>query len=143
MKQLFPLFIYLLVISCNNASSTVEESKSTGTTSSDSKTEKSVDYKEGTDYLVYDRVRILDKKGFTEPQEAYSVLLPKGWQHDGAIEWNTPGTTCEGVFTWLKAKSGDGKNSLEIYPDVVFSWSNDSYMQQFNQQQNQGSSNCS
>lgn len=80
-------------------------------------------YKEGSDYLLFERVRILDKAGFTEPQEAYSVLLPKGWKSEGAIVWNTPGSSCAGTFSSLKAKSADGNYSFEVYPATKFSGS--------------------
>jgi len=115
-------------MACNNNAATGDEA--------------STQYVEGKDYLVYDRVRILDNKGFTEPQEAYSLLLPSGWKHQGEIEWNTPGTSCEGVYSWLKAQSVDGKFSMEIYPDVVFNYNEDPSMQQFYQQNSTNSSNC-
>lgn len=91
--------------------------------------------------MVYNRIRILDKKGFTEPQEAYSLLLPKNWQHEGAVEWNFPGTGCDGIWGWLKAKSTDGKFNFEVFPDKIYSWNDDPGMQQFNQQNN-SSTNC-
>src|SRR6186713_441596 len=35
--------------------------------------------KAGKDYVEFSRVKIMDKEAFTEPAEAYSVLLPDGW----------------------------------------------------------------
>ncbi len=98
-------------------------------------------YTEGTDYLVYERVRLLDKQGFSTPQEANSLLLPKGWKYDGAIQWNGPGSSCDGTFGWLKAVSPDGKSSFQRFPNVVYGW--DPQSPQFNQNNPGNSSNCS
>lgn len=127
-------------MSCNNNAATSDAGTSasgneTGTSKSNQK------YVEGKDYLVYNRVRFLDKKGFTHPQEAFSMLLPKNWQHQGEIEWNFPGTGCDGIWGWIKAKSTDGKFNFEVFPDKIYSWNEDPAMQQFNQQNNNGS-NC-
>ncbi len=101
-------------------------------------------YTEGTDYLVYERVRMLDKQGFSAPQEAYSLLLPKGWQYDGAIQWNGPGSSCDGTFGWMKATSPDGKTSFQQFPDVVYGWTTDQQQQQqFNQNNRGNPPNCS
>jgi hypothetical protein len=35
-------------------------------------------YKEGTDYHILQRVRLMDENGFGRPAEAASFLLPKG-----------------------------------------------------------------
>ena len=42
---------------------------------------------EGKDYTVLERVRCMDNQGFEQPAEAFSVLLPKGWIHEGGITW--------------------------------------------------------
>ncbi len=34
-------------------------------------------YTEGKDYMIYERVRVLDKKGFTEPQESIQPFAAK------------------------------------------------------------------
>lgn len=91
---------------------------------------------EGKDYQLFDRVRIMDKIGFTEPAEAYSMLLPKGWSSNGDIMWNQPGSTCAGTYRKLKASSPDGKYSFEMLPDVLFSWNTDPNMRQYQQEGN-------
>ena len=98
-------------------------------------------FAEGIDYLVYERVRMMDKQGFSAPQEAYSLLLPKGWQYDGAIQWNGPGSSCDGTSGWMKAASPDGKYSYQQFPDVIYSWAPQS--QQFDQNNPDKSSHCS
>ncbi|MGZ5219860.1 MAG: hypothetical protein ACXWC7_07270 [Chitinophagaceae bacterium] len=86
---------------------------------------------EGKDYVVFERVRLMDKTGFSEPQEAYSMLLPKGWQHEDEIIWKAPGAACEGTYRQLKAQSSDGKHRFQMYPDVIYSWNTNPELQQF------------
>lgn len=100
------------------------------------------EYKEGSDYLLFERVRMLDKVGFTQPQEAYSVLLPKGWQHEGEVVWNGPETSCSGTFRWLKAQSGDGQYSIELLPDIVYSWNTNTELMQMNRSIGNASPYC-
>lgn len=130
-------------MACNEqAPATGSEGKTdNGTNNGTGNASSNPNYVEGKDYMVYNRVRILDKKGFTDPQEAYSLLLPKNWQTEGEIEWNFPGSGCEGIWSWLKAKSSDGKFSFEVFPDKIFNWNTDPELQRFNQQQS-ASSNC-
>ena len=88
-------------------------------------------YMEGTDYTIFERVRILDKQGFTEPVEAYSLLLPKGWKQESEIIWVMPGQTCAGNNAWLKASSPDNKYSLEFLPNKILSWHTNQETMQF------------
>ncbi len=59
-------------------------------------------YSEGKDYTIFERVRVTDNTGFTMPVEAYSVLLPKGWTHEGNINWvyNIQNTTGNGTYSY-------------------------------------------
>ncbi len=98
------------------------------------------DVKEGRDYQVFERVRLLDKTGFTEPQEAYSILLPKGWQNENTIDWNPPGSSCAGTFSSLTARSADTRYNLKMYPDITYMWTSNSQLRQLNQY---NSPNCS
>lgn len=97
---------------------------------------------EGKDYTLFQRVRLMDKVAFTTPVEAYSLLIPKGWNSDGGILWNGPGTSCAGTYRQMKASSADGKYTFAMLPDVLFSWNTDPQMQQFNQRYSSGN-NCS
>lgn len=76
----------------------------------------------GKDYTEFKRVRLIDKTGFTEPQEAYSILLPNDWSNDGEIIWINPGQSCAGTYRKLKAASADGKYTFEMLPEVLYSW---------------------
>jgi hypothetical protein len=42
---------------------------------------------EGQDYLVLERVRLLDAMGFDRPVEAMSVPVPRGWKTEGGVTW--------------------------------------------------------
>lgn len=88
-------------------------------------------FMEGNDYTVFERVRMMDKQGFTQPAEAYSLLLPKGWKTTGEVIWIMPGQTCAGNNAWLKASSPDGKFSLEFMPHNILSWSTNQESLQF------------
>lgn len=130
-------------MACNDKSTTTatgSEEKSDNTPGNNTRANQN--FVEGKDYLVYNRVRLLDKKGFAEPQEAYSLLLPKSWNVEGEVEWNMPGSGCEGNWSWLKAKSPDGKYNIEFHPHHIFTWHDDPMLQQFGQQSNNSNSNC-
>lgn len=87
---------------------------------------------EGEHYNIFDRVRIMDNQGFTQPVEAYSLLLPKGWQCQGEIIWIMPGQACAGNNAWLRASSADNKYSLEFLPNIILSWSSNPETLQWN-----------
>lgn len=94
----------------------------------------------GKDYVEYQWARLWDKQGFERPVEAFSMLLPKGWTHQGEIMWNAPGTDCAGTNSWFKAQSADEKYSLTILPNALWTWTTNQQLQQFNQ--NAPSSPC-
>jgi hypothetical protein len=87
---------------------------------------------DGKDYAVFDRVRIMDNYGFTKPAEAFSLLLPKGWQQQGEISWTMPGQACAGNNLQFKATSADGKYSFEILPNTTLSWTTHQQTLQWN-----------
>ena len=43
------------------------------------------EFVEGKDYVVLERLRVMDNGGFGEPIAAYSFLVPKGWKSEGGI----------------------------------------------------------
>jgi hypothetical protein len=95
-------------------------------------------FTEGKDYLVLDRLRVIDPTGFAQPIEAYSILVPKGWKSTGGITWNV-GTGCmaESVRNRVTVTSPDGAFSLEIYPLQQWDWWDDQLMLQTMMQQAQ------
>jgi hypothetical protein len=120
----------LITLSCNSQDKSSTQLKKTNTLNT---THKSAQYREGSDYQLFQRVRIMDQKAFTVPVEAYSILLPKGWKTEGGVFWTGPGQSCAGTNMSFKAKSADEKYSIEILPFFSWSWSNNPQTQQFNQ----------
>lgn len=128
------LFFAMAPVFINCSSKTKDAGETSKPGNADGKKEN---YAEGTDYLVYERVRLLDKNGFSEPVEALSMLLPKGWTQESEIVW-AKGTGCDGTTGWLKAKSADGKFSIQMYPSKVYGWNDEQSLNQ----SNNNSGNC-
>lgn len=105
--------------------------QTSGKQDSKKQTQTKQQFMEGNDYTVFNRIRIMDKQGFTTPVEAYSLLLPKGWKQEGEIIWVMPGQTCAGNNAWLKASSPDNKYSLEFLPQNILSWNTNPETLQF------------
>ena len=86
---------------------------------------------EGKDYVVLERIRILDEMGFDKPVEAMSVLLPRGWATKAGVRWRGF-QECRGeMITWsLSASSPDQKIRLDVYPTRSFAWFEDAMMRQ-------------
>lgn len=87
---------------------------------------------EANDYFVFERVRIMDNHGFTQPVEALSLLLPQGWSHQGEIIWIMPGQPCAGNNMWFTASSPDKAYSLDFMPNMLLNWSSNQELMQFN-----------
>lgn len=86
---------------------------------------------EGKDYLVLERVRILDEMGFDRPVEAMSVLIPKGWRTQTGVRWNSV-NGCRGeIVTWqMEATSPDDAIKLVVLPVRSFVASQDAMTRQ-------------
>ena len=91
-------------------------------------------FTEGKDYQKYERYRIMDNEGFSQPTEAISILLPSGWNLQGGMKWIPFGQPCEGTTIDVKASSPDGKYTLEILPGVLWDKSDDPQMAMLNGQ---------
>lgn len=134
MKPITPILLLacsafiLPLTSCNGQTKSPAKTTSSTTTKPAGNT-----FKEGRDYIVMERVRVLDRTGFDQPAEAFSLLLPKGWTHQGEIIWRAPGSGCDGTNQRFRASSADGKFVLEILPAMLWNWSADPQMNQFNQ----------
>lgn len=129
-----PALLFLLWSSyaCNTAS------HSSGTSGGQATDEggSGKSFVEGKDYVVLERMRVLDPSGFGQPVEAYSILVPKGWRSQGGITWEV-GNTCmaECVRNRVTATSPDGRLRLDIYPLKQWDWYDDPMMLQTMQQQ--------
>lgn len=97
-------------------------------------------YVEGKDYTVLERVRFMDSAGFQQPAEAFSVLLPRGWSHDGGIQWKNL-QQCRGEMVgaqWTVA-SPDGTIRFKALPVHAWGTASDPMMlQALHQQAQQG-----
>ncbi|MBL7984973.1 MAG: hypothetical protein JNM91_08245, partial [Flavobacteriales bacterium] len=93
---------------------------------------------EGQDYIVLERLRVIDPSGFGQPMEAYSILVPKGWKSQGGITWQV-GNPCmvECIKNRVSVTSPDNSMALEIYPVQQWEWWDDQLMLQTQMQQQQ------
>lgn len=132
--QPLPIWMFCMTLFLYSGCSGQSSNKSTTTQKQANKSGQQTTQKfmEGTDYTVFERIRILDNQGFTRPVEAYSLLLPKGWQYKGEIIWIMPGQSCAGNNTWLKANAPDKKTSLEFFPNINLNWSTNEQTMQWN-----------
>jgi hypothetical protein len=88
---------------------------------------------EGKDYVVLERVRLLDSQGFDKPVEAMSLLAPRGWKTDGGVTWRGF-NECRGeMVTWrVSSVSPDSAIRIDIPPTRTFVWSEDAMLRQTN-----------
>lgn len=120
----FLLAIVLLFSNCT------ESGGQSGTSAGGSGTASGT-YTEGTDYVVLERVRFLDRMGFDRPVEAFSLLFPRGWKTEGGVKWRgIQECRSDLVSNYVKASSPDGSMQLEIYPSRTFQWADDQMMLQ-------------
>ena len=97
-------------------------------------------FREGADFVEFTRARVADK-AFADGAEAFSVLVPKTWKHEGEVIWNPPGSGCDGTNNRFRASSPDDRFHFEIYPTYVWSWSDNPALQQY--QTDRPGSHCS
>ena len=125
---LLPCILLLTTTGCNSQQNAPEKSNAASTGKTNGRA-----FREGKDYVVFERIRVLDKAGFDKPAEAFSLLLPKGWSHEGEIMWTAPGNSCAGTNQYFRATSPDGKYSFEIMPAFLWSWSSNATLRQMQQ----------
>jgi hypothetical protein len=86
---------------------------------------------EGKDYVVLERVRVLDAQGFDRPVEAMSVLAPRGWKTESGVTWKGFNDCRAEMVTWrMSTVSPDSAIRLDVAPTRAFVWSEDPMMQQ-------------
>lgn len=117
--------IMFVSLACNNTSATHTNDNPQG----DPQPVK-VSANANGDYTVFDRVRIIDNMGFSEPAYAYSILIPRGWTHQGNIIWvYQPQTQYgNGTFNEFSTRSADDKYSLKMLPEYMWMWNSDPQM---------------
>lgn len=115
------LSILILLSACSDAGNNAASAQSSAAKG----------FVEGKDYTVLERVRFMDNQGFEQPAEAFSVLVPKGWKHEGGITWNDR-SGCQGelvVGQWTVA-SPDGAIRYTALPLRTWGSASDPMMQQ-------------
>lgn len=98
--------------------------------------EPSTTWREGSDYTVLERVRFMDEMGFQQPAEAFSVLIPKGWKHEGGVIWKSL-QECRGEMVGSKVRisSPDGAIVFNSLQPHSWGWASDPMMMQNMQMQ--------
>lgn len=86
---------------------------------------------EGRDYVVLERVRHFDNKGYIPAVEAFSLLAPKGWKTDGGVRWKSP-FACAGETygPYLNIQSPDGQIEYKSLPIHTWGMTSDPSMRQ-------------
>lgn len=126
-----------VMISCTSAPSNTANAE--GKQDGDAAQADSDQFKEGTDYHILQRVRLMDPHGFGKPAEAASFLLPKGWRLAGGIQWRV-GHPCmnESVAAQWTASSPDGTLELRGFPVRSWQWHDDQQVVQDMMRNQQG-----
>lgn len=138
-----PLITALLLFACSSPSAPVDTDGDGVISPQERATSEQAQgptkkFVEGKDYVVLERLRVMDPTGFAQPMEAYSILVPKGWKSQGGITWQV-GNPCmvEAIRNRVTVTSPDGKMALEIYPVQQWEWWDDQLMLQTQMQQQQ------
>lgn len=86
---------------------------------------------EGKDYVVLERVRLLDENGFGQPLEAMSYLVPRGWRTEGNVRWKSV-NECRGeiVQAQMSVTSPEGAIQFRLLPIRSFSFHQNQMLQQ-------------
>lgn len=64
---------------------------------------------EGTDFVVLERKRFFDDKGYIQAVEAFSLLVPRGWRSEGGVQWKNPFNCAGEVYApFLRVSSPEG-----------------------------------
>jgi hypothetical protein len=93
--------------------------------SSDGDVPSQREYKEGKDYTVWQRARIVDQNGFGRPVEAMSYLVPKGWKVEGGIQWTMDMCTANAMRNRSTLSAPDGWFKLELFPNIAYEHTDD------------------
>lgn len=134
LKRSLLLGTIVSIVACSsNAGPSMDGSSANGSVQSGDQQPK---YTEGKDYIVLERVRFMDNTGFQRPAEAFSVLLPKGWSHEGGIHWKGLNECrAEMITSRWSAASPDGAIRYQVLPNHSWGSASDPMMVQMMQMQ--------
>ncbi len=84
-----------------------------------------------TNGAVFRLVEVVDQHGFERPMPAFSLLAPKDWTVEGGIQW-APDLNCliNPIVVRLKVRAPEGPTQLELFPRLIWAWSDSPYLQQ-------------
>jgi hypothetical protein len=135
MIRTLSIAVFAMIIACSNGPGTAPRAD----TSTDAETYLSAtDPTEGKDYVVLERVRFMDGQGFEQPAEAFSILLPQGWKHEGGVVWKGL-NECRGEMVSARWSVGspDGAITFTVLPNHTWASASDPMMMQSMQMQAQ------
>ncbi len=122
--------LLLAVLLCLNACSAAA-AQANPKSSSKPTAKSSTPAVEGTDFIVLERKRFFDDKGYIKPVEAFSILVPKGWRTDGGVQWKSPFHCAGEVYApHLRVTSPDGSIEFRSLPLQSWGSSSDPAMRQ-------------
>lgn len=126
--------LLVTVLGCSNGIGT----NATNASEMQDESGQAQDFTEGRDYMVLERVRFMDTQGFEQPAEAFSILLPKGWKHQGGVVWKGF-NECRGEMISAKwsVSSPDGGITYTVLPNHSWASASDMMMMQNLQMQAQ------
>ncbi|MFO0773354.1 MAG: SHOCT domain-containing protein [Nitrospiraceae bacterium] len=101
----------------------------------------SADSKAATYRMRY--VQVMDAQGWEKPVEAFRILLPSDWTHDGGVRWvMSLGCPANTIQLQFRAVAPDGVTGIEFLPGYNWVSSEDPLMLQVQQRQAQNQQGC-
>lgn len=84
-------------------------------------------------------VKVYDREGWSQPVEAYRILIPSDWNMDGWARWRQGSVGCPDniIDAGVRAIAPDGVTAFEIFPPYNWQWHQDPQMRQALLQQEQ------
>ncbi|MCA8925953.1 MAG: hypothetical protein KDD82_29365, partial [Planctomycetes bacterium] len=71
------------------------------------------------------RVTVQDPSGFSEPVDAFSILIPSGWEGQGTVRWvPSAEISANAVQLSFHASSPDGRTGFSVFPNFTWTHSN-------------------
>lgn len=131
--------LLVTVLGCSNGIGT----NATNASEMQDESGQAQDFTEGRDYMVLERVRFMDTQGFEQPAEAFSILLPKGWKHQGGVVWKGF-NECRGEMISAKwsVSSPDGGITYTVLPNHSWASASDMMMMMQNLQMQAQQGGC-
>lgn len=130
MRAFSPLWVVLffLAIVCRSAANEPRQPAQSAVSAAPARAGQGK-FVEGRDYVMFERKRFLDQQGFDRPVEAFSALIPRGWNAEGGVRWGGI-LGCRGdiVAASLTVSSPDNAFRLESKPSRTFVWSSEQMM---------------